>query len=483
MTSSVVGWMIGLKGVAAPEVPGQASARGTWEEGELMTEDLKNARPFAESRVLTSMYGTEERFQAMVADELASLETSELILDFLKNKSIELGKEAGGKALQWVSAELLKAFGLGGDTSDLEQIKDLLNQVLNNQKLILSKLEELLLEVDFQHLITRGYDSVQRITNAYQALQNLSTITDVEERQKEAVTFRTGILDLNQGATLNLQTISDVLLGKDTLGQSGALINLFADKWFPVYMAKQFAAGVPLSTYGGQLNDWLHGLFIIQYMGLAELANARIASGEFQQLQKDIDLTTQRMAAQQAMLNDAIPDWTRTLPNSLFDGRWYVVKARDLMSGRIDTTNVLYGSPAAGSYLDYSVQFRSRHANNGDEEWGFVKTGQNDTFVMVERSRPNYVKLDKEPQGTSVKVGNAGMPGPLGGPNAKMRLVMGRTNDPAVKPDAKRRDLYVPLIAFIDTGNYLAYIRGGSNLVFPGPQDKAVRVEIAYAGH
>ena len=186
-----------------------------------------------------------------------------------------------------------------------------------------------------------------------------------------------------------------MLLGKDTLGQSGALINLFADKWFPVYMAKQFAAEVPLSTYGDQLNAWLHGLFIIQYMGLAELANARIANGEFQQLQKDIDLTTQRMAAQQAMLNDAIPDWTRTLPNSLFDGRWYVVKARDLISGRIDTTNVLYGSPAAASYLDYSVQFRSRHANNGDEEWAFQKTGQNDTFVMVERSRPNYVKLDK----------------------------------------------------------------------------------------
>jgi hypothetical protein len=149
MTSAVVAWMISQKGVAAPEVPGQANAGGTWEEGELMTEDLKNARPFAESRVLTSMYGTEERFQAMVAAELDSLETSELILDFLKNKSIELGKEAGGKALQWVSAELLKAFGLGGDTSDLEQIKDLLNQVLENQKLILSKLDQLLLEVDF----------------------------------------------------------------------------------------------------------------------------------------------------------------------------------------------------------------------------------------------------------------------------------------------------------------------------------------------
>jgi hypothetical protein len=56
---------------------------------------------------------------------------------------------------------------------------------------------------------------------------------------------------------------------------------------------------------------------------------------------------------------------------------------------------------------------------------------------------------------------------------------------PPFEPSSSAGDsrCYVPLIAFIDTGNYLAYIRGGSNLVFAGPQDKAVRVEIAYAGH
>jgi hypothetical protein len=64
--------------------------------------------------------------------------------------------------------------------------------------------------------------------------------------------LRRGILNLNQGATLNLKTISDVLLGKDTLGQSGALISLFADRWFPVYTATQLAADVPLSTYTGK---------------------------------------------------------------------------------------------------------------------------------------------------------------------------------------------------------------------------------------
>jgi hypothetical protein len=417
---------------------------------------------------------------------LSGLESGELILDFLKQKATELAKEASGKALQWVSAELLKAFGLGGDTSDLQQIKDLLGQVLMNQQRILGELDKLLIEVQFQALITRGYDAVERITSAYQALQDLSTITRDEERQKEADTLQRGILNLNQGATLNLKTISDVLLGKDTLGQSGALISLFADRWFPVYTATQLAADVPLSTYTGKLEAWLHGLFIVQYMGLAELANARIATGEFEQLEKDIALTTQRMDDQKALLNEAIPEWTQTLPNALSDGRWYVVKARDLVGGRIDNSNVMYGSPATGTYLDYTVQFRSRHANNGDEEWTFQKTGQNDTFWMRERSRDNHVKLDQ----TRVIVGNPDLPRPFGGPSAKMRLVMGRTNDPAVKPDAKRRDLYVPLIAFIDdpdrglkSGTYLTYARGGSNLVFTGPPDKAVRVEIVYSGH
>ena len=210
-------------------------------------------------------------------------------------------------------------------------------------------------------------------------------------------------------------------------------------------------------------------------------------------LQEEVEDTIRRMDAQKALLNEAIPEWTRTLPDTLFDGRWYVVKARDLVGGRIGNSNVLYGSPATGTYLDYTVQFRTRHANNGDEEWAFQKTGQNDTFWMVERSRDNHLKLDLSKPGASYRVivGNATMlPAPEGGPSARLRLVMGRTNDPAVKPDAKRRDLYVPLIACVNDpdrgpkgGTYLTWTRGGQNLVFTGSPDKAVRVEIVYSGH
>ena len=55
---------------------------------------------------------------------------------------------------------------------------------------------------------------------------------------------------------------------------------------------------------------------------------------------------------------------------------------------------------------------------------------------------------------------------------------MGRTNDPAVKPDARRRDLYVPVIGLVGRGDYLTWTRGGTNIVRVGSLDKAVRVEI-----
>ena len=376
--------------------------------------------------------------------------------------------------LEWVSAELLKAFGIGGEPSDVDEIKTLLEDVLEMQKRILSKLDDLLREMQFQHLITRGYKSVERINNVYDDLISLSNVIDGGERAREAARIKAGVLDVNLGTRLNLKMISDVLLGKDSLGQSNPLITLFADRWFPAYTAEQLAEDKPLSTYADKLKSWLHGLFITQYLGLSELANARIADGDFELLKSEIEYTTQQMEAQRALLSEAIPEWTRTLPNSLFDGRWYVVKGLDPQGGRIDDSQVMYGSPSTstGWYLDRTVQFRDRHKDNGDEEWVFEKTGDDDTFHMRERSRWWYVML------------RDGRRFEVGGPQAaKLRLVMGRTKDPAVQPTAKRRDLYVPVIGVVGSGDYLTWTRGGTNVVFAGPLDKAVRIQIVHSGH
>jgi len=431
-------------------------------------------QPFAQSRILTDLYGTENKFKAAVAGELNALGTTDTILDYLRQKGLELAGQVGGKALQWVSAELLNVFGLGGSTSDLDKIKDALLQIQKTQELILSKLGDLLIEVQFQHLVTRGYDSVQRIETAFESLQRLSEISGADERKREAIRIKDGALDPNQGAKLSLNTISDVMLGKDRFGQSQSLIKLFIDRWFSDYTNKQLRDDIPLATYTEKLDEWLHGVFVIQYMGIVQLANARIANGDFEILRREIADTVQRMTAQKELVAEAIPDWTRTLPDSLFNGQWYVVWALDLQNGRIDASQVMYGSPTTGSYLDRTVQFRDRHNNNGDEEWRFEKTGSSDTFTMRKRSQPQYLSnanyVTKE--GDRIMVNDKG---------AKLRLVMVRTNNPAVKADAKRRDLYVPAIVLVSDSSdkpYLRWTRGGNNVVFTGSADQAVRVRI-----
>ncbi len=430
-------------------------------------------RSFSESPTMRTLFEDEQNFQAMANAEVEALASSQAIINFLKAKSLELAQQGGGLAFKWVSAQLLKAFGIGGDTSDLDQIKEVLEQILQNQKLILQKLDALLVEVQFQHLITRSFDAVERIINIYTRLQRLSSVTDKGEREREAALLKTGILDPNLGTLLNLQTIADVMLGRDALGKGEPLINLFADRWFPVYTAKQFADSVPLSTYPSELEAWLRGVFVIQFMGMAELANARSATGDYQLLKQEIDTVIEDMQKQTDMLSLQIPAWTKTLPNSLFDGRWYVIRGRDLQKGKIDNSQVLYGSPAAGSYLDYTVQFRDRHNNNGDEEWVFEKTGNTDTFTMRERSRPNSIRVS--PNGGRLEVNSR--------EKIAMRFLMVRNNDPALPQNAPRKDAYLPGIGFPTRGDYMTWTRFGTNVAFAGPLGKAVRLQIEYSGH
>ncbi len=416
----------------------------------------------------------------MAEEEVAALASSQGILDFLKARAGELGKGAGGAALQWVSGELLSAIGLGIG-ADIKRIKELLDQILELVKDIMEALDKLILEVQFQHLITRSFDAVQRITIAYDGLAMLAKVPDDEERRRNAELKISAILDPNQGARFNLKTISNVLLGKDELGGSGPLIDLFSRRWLPVYLSKQLQPDVPLSTYPGQLDAWLHGLFVIQYMGLAELANARIARGDFGLLQQELDNTIEDMEAQRALLEESIPAFTRTLPDALFDGRRYVVTALNYSTGRLDDSQVMYGSPEGSStHQSRAVKFRDRHNGNEDEEWQFEKTGKTDTFIMRELSRPYYVTIDGTNLTDQVVVRPRDEATPL-------RFVMGLTQDPKANLEAKPPELYEPIFAFVDKKDKCLTVKHyGKNeevLTFAGPEQNAVRVRIAFAGH
>jgi len=420
-------------------------------------------------------------FGATAGDERDALGTTFDILKFLNEKVVELRKDFSGAVVAWASTELLNRIFRGGDVDELEEIKNLLLAIQETQKEILKELKDLLQEVQFQTLIGEAHPSVEVITSIYDQLTNLTKITTESLREDEAKRMLGQMLPVASSNTdalfTAMKTISDVMLGEDPLSNNPPLIKIFADRWFDKYAAQQLDADTPLSTYADRLEDWLRGVFLIQYMGMVERATARLANGSGEVLAIELDEWIARMDKQRKLMDEQIPSWVRTVPTALFDGRWYVLRAQELVSGKIEKTNVMYGSPAAGSFLDWTVQFRTRHANNGDEEWAFEKLPvppekPNDIFFLRERSRPNYVSL----QGTRVVMC-------CDLPKAGLRILMGRTNDPAVPATGPRRDLYGPVIAFVDNRTYLTWTRGGNNTVFTGPLDKAVRIQIEPAGH
>ncbi len=403
------------------------------------------------------------------ADELAWIATSEWITGFIENKVAELGKVAGGLALAWVSSEVLGAFGFNTPVSDLSTIKSTLAQILVTQQQILSKLDQVLLEVEFQHLITRGFDAVERIENFGLQLQRLTQIESPEERLSFATSLRTAILDVNLGASYSLKVIADVMLGRDTLGQNNPLINVFADRWFNAYTPTQLDPSVPLSRYRDLLRSWLHGVVITQYIGLSALAAARRSAGQFSLLQLELTAAASDLDLQISMLNEQIPDWLASYPDSLYDGRWYLVRGANLQFGRIDESQVMYGSPAAqNATLNYTVQFRDHNWGNGDEAWRFEPTGRTDTFTIRELSRPGYINRDRYDR---VMVDPTIEP-------ASFRLVMAPSQDPALQ-SASRRKRYVPVMGQVGAdGSYVSWTRGGTNVAWFRSIDDAVRLRI-----
>jgi hypothetical protein len=420
-------------------------------------------------------------FGEAASAEHDALGTTFDIATFLSEKLKELKEEAGGQLLDWASTELLNAIFRGGSIDELDEIRDLLINIQQTQQEILQDLKDLLQEVQFQNLVNEAHGSVEEITSLYGQVVNLAKLTDErdrDERDREAKRIQGLLLPASGSDPLftAMQTISNVLLGIDQAGNNEPLIKLFADRWFAKYTAKQFNVGVPLRTYPDQLDAWLRGLFMVQYMGMSARATGRIANGDFGLLAIELQTTIDRMNKQSQLLAEHIPSWTRTLPDALY-GRWNVVWAQELINGKIEKTNVMYGSPAAGSFLDWTVQFRSRHPLNGDEEWALEKQPvpadkPDDVFFLRERSRANYVSLQ------DIRVVMC-----CNLPKAGLRILMGRTNDPAVPATAPRSALYVPVIGFVGKSTYLTWTRGGSNLVFTGPLDKAVRVQIESAGH
>jgi hypothetical protein len=440
-----------------------------------MAADEAGTSAFEQSQILMEEFGSEANFNALMADEAKALTTPEGIEEFLKSKLEELARAGGGAALKWVSASLLRVLGRGGGGSELEQIKAMLNTILAQQKLILGKLADLLFEVKFQHLITRGYPSVQQIDNLQTQLGHLSNVVNPDERNRRAAELRAAITDVNGGTTASLKVISDVLLGKDPMGVSDPLIRLFTSRWQPIFLGRQLAPDTPLSTYWRRLDEWLHGLFVVQYIGMSQLANARVAAGDFETLKQEIADTTKNMALQRAMLNEAIPQWTRTLPASLTEGRRYLVRGPHMHAGRWDISRVLYGGRGLG-FVDPQTRrhfpreapnaeiwlFQKRNPNGGPNapnapnDCFFLRQGPRDRFVAVDRG-----KVDLRPYA------------------ALLRLVMAPTNG----RQGWGSEPFVPALGLVGASEYLYWQRKDDKIapVLAGGLDRAAIIQIVPA--
>jgi hypothetical protein len=328
------------------------------------TDELETLT-FEQSPALMGMFGSLAAFETLVAEETTALASSNGIIDFLSNKALELAEGAGGAALRWASAQLLRAIGLGGGPSELERIAAMLDQIVAQQKLIMAQLDALGTLVQYEHLVTRAYPSISQITTLHKQLRRLAAVRSQDEDEAEdgleEERLRRAILDGNNGTIASLDSLNRLLLGRDR--QSESLIRTFSTRWQTRFLERQLRPDTPLSTYWRGLDDWLHDLFIIQYQGLAQLANARMANGTVRILQREIADAVENMKAQRAMLNEAIPEWTRTLPDEVTDGRWHVVRAPHIRNGRRNTAYALHGGGTPGHVQSTQLSFLDRHAS------------------------------------------------------------------------------------------------------------------------
>ena len=351
---------------------------------------MSDETEFAKSApALRQLFGTRALLQEQKARETEAIVGVVPIMIWVEAKAMELAKQAGGKALEWGSSKLLEAIGIGGGTDELKEIKEILNKVSDTQQKILERVNELLTEMQFENLITRSFNAVERIVSRYGRLLNLAGAPE-DERAHEVAALKNGILDANSGALVDLETLHDILVGNSRLDLGGkALLNMFMERWKKAYTEKQLSPEVPLIDYHDKSYEYLHSLFLLQYMGLSQLANARSANGDYTLLRIEVDKVLQNMKKQQEMVDRWIPPWTLEWPMKFInaDEPWHVIRAKDTRGHR--GPQVLYGSPATGfTPLDYSVQFRERNPNNKDEEWRFIWATRSDTFHL--RKRPGH---------------------------------------------------------------------------------------------
>src|SRR5207245_1719334 len=94
-----------------------------------------------------------------------------------------------------------------------------------------------------------------------------------------------------------------------------------------------------------------------------------------------------------------------------------------------------------------------------------------DVFTLVVRTENAVLILEKRDLKIAYTSSNPNRP--------KLRLLMGRSLDPNVKPDTPRRDAYIPVMGFVGKSEYvISKLSSGATIAGDGPEDKAIRFKI-----
>jgi hypothetical protein len=311
-------------------------------------------------------------------EELKALLSPSKITEFLKGKAEELVEGVASDGLDWVSSLFFNAIGFGQE-SEFEQIEKQLEEIIKLDKEILSKLDDLKTEVEFQGLLTQSFPSVERINTKYDQLLKFARAPE-EVTHTDVKRLTEAILDPNLGVAYDLKAIHDVLVGTNVMNpdERGAL-ELFMVRWKGAFYPNQFDPETPTLEFKTRSYQYFHALVMMQYKGILLLANVYIKEKKYSTLKNEIEELVTRLNQQQKIMDDLLPTWIQDVPAHYLTGTPCIISLKS------DKNKVFYANPPFIGFKSGAVFFRGRHAGNGDEEWFLEPAGKSDLFYLRKR--------------------------------------------------------------------------------------------------
>lgn len=301
---------------------------------------------------------------------------------------------AARTSVSWVTSKVLSEI-FGDGSPDVE----VLEEIQQNQKLILEKIEDILSEIDWESLTLAAYPAETSITQKYFELCSIARASDPEEQRARAETLSDAILDGNQGLKTNLFQINEIILGTNSISQNQSLLKQFTQRNLS-HLRSNHRSGSLLSVYRSA-ESYLSCLFHLQFMGLDLLVNALMARGHTHEALEATDLLRCNLEKQMQEFKDSMPELMHQVGEN---GRFKCV----LRNVKYKSDGFLYGNPVNTGRMRGVLQSRDRHPGNQDEEWVFSVLPNSRFFQWKQVSSQSLVRIVKRKDSTNAQVKHDG---------------------------------------------------------------------------